>query len=51
MSQLVEFKCPQKLVNDFDETVKRLGFTNRSEALRTIMRNLVEKNKKEEAEN
>lgn len=47
-SFLVEFKCPKKLVDDFDETVERVGYASRSEALRRFMRDLVEENRKKE---
>jgi metal-responsive CopG/Arc/MetJ family transcriptional regulator len=40
---LVEFKVPKELVKLFDSRL-RLSFSNRSEALRALMRSFVEEN-------
>jgi Arc/MetJ-type ribon-helix-helix transcriptional regulator len=45
-TKLVNFDCPLKLLEDFDEMVASGEFDNRAAALRVAMRDLIKKSKK-----
>ena len=41
----VHFKCPKKLLVEFDEALKSFGYQNRSVALHQLMREFIQATK------
>jgi Arc/MetJ-type ribon-helix-helix transcriptional regulator len=49
MSSVVSFKAPEEMLEDIDEAVESGNFTSRGELLRTLVRNLENKNLSDKA--